>query len=649
MSLIAIFSFFFIIRDYFGHLRDVLSLTVAEDGACFREGSNTVSGWLHGRQIVYPLGMPIQTLPPQLVNQIAAGEVIERPASAVKELLENSLDAGADRLEIDIEQGGKALIRVRDNGCGIPPGELAAALGRHATSKIASLEDLENVTSLGFRGEALPSMSAVARLTLISRAAGEQQGWLIRADGHERFAEPEPAPHPPGTTVELRDLFYNTPARRKFLRAERTEFGHIDTMVRRLALSRFDAAFTLRHNGRVVFRLEPANDQDAQARRVAALCGDAFIEQAVFMEISQAGMRLRGWVGLPGFSRAQADLQYFFLNGRMVRDKLVSHALRQAWADVLYHGRHPAWVLFLDMPPRLVDVNAHPAKYEVRFRDSRLVHQFLQRSVSDVLARLRPGDTPPDSLMPAAAGAPAAASVTQRVAPAAQPGLGLGVREQMQRYERLHGISETAIPDPATTQDKEIPPLGFALAQLHGVYILAQNADGLVVVDMHAAHERITYERLKHSHTHEGIRAQPLLVPVTIAVSEREADLAASHAEWFTSLGFEIDRSGPESLVVRQVPNLLQRADVAALVRDVLSDLVTHGTSGRLREAVNEVLSTMACHGSVRANRQLTIAEMNALLRDMERTERSGQCNHGRPTWRALSLAELDRLFMRGQ
>ena len=341
--------------------------------------------------------MRIQTLPPQLINQIAAGEVIERPASAIKELLENSLDAGADRIEIEIEQGGKALIRVRDNGSGIARDELVHALGRHATSKIASLEDLENVRSLGFRGEALPSMSSVARLTLVSRSADEDQGWSIKADGREQYDAPVPAPHPPGTTVELRDLFYNTPARRKFLRADRTEFGHIETMVKRLALSRFDVAFTLRHNGRVVFNLGKAVSQQEQSQRVASLCSEAFIEHALHMELELGSLKLRGWVGLPTFSRSQADLQYFFLNGRMVRDKVVTHALRQAWQDVLFHGRQPAYVLFLEMEPRLVDVNAHPAKYEVRFRDSRSVHQFLQRSVSDVLAQVRPGDTVPDA------------------------------------------------------------------------------------------------------------------------------------------------------------------------------------------------------------------------------------------------------------
>ncbi len=594
--------------------------------------------------------MSIHRLPPQLINQIAAGEVIERPASVAKELIENSLDAGARRIEVDVEQGGKLLIRVRDDGSGIGADELTLALSRHATSKIASLEDLEQVRSMGFRGEALPSISSVSRLTLVSRTAAEDSGWKIEADGREQDGDPEPAPHPVGTTVEVRDLFYNTPARRKFLRTDKTEFGHLDAVVKRIALARYDVAFNLRHNRRPLCMLAPAQNRAGQERRIAELCGNAFLEQAVHLDFEHAGLRLWGWIGLPAFSRSQQDMQYFYVNGRMVRDRLVTHAVRQSYQDVLYHGRHPAYVLYLELDPTLVDVNAHPAKHEVRFREGRLVHDFLFRTVAEALAGVRPGGhTPAPVLAREQQPAPAVPSVPPAPRPAyrQQAPMDLPVAEVMTAYAELH-------PTPAAqpleeAAPGEVPPLGFALAQLHGVYILAQNADGLVIVDMHAAHERITYERLKSAHDGDGIRSQPLLVPERISVSSREADAAEAHAEVFAELGFELDRQGPETLVVRRVPGLLRDADATVLVRDVLADLIAHGSSRRLQEAYNEVLSTMACHGSVRANRQLTVPEMNALLRDMERTERSGQCNHGRPTWRQLSMAELDRLFMRGR
>ena len=595
----------------------------------------------------------IQLLPPQLINQIAAGEVIERPASVVKELLENSLDAGARTLEIDVEQGGKLSIRVRDDGAGIAKDDLALALSRHATSKIRSLEDLERVTSMGFRGEALPSISSVSRLRLTSRASGADGAWEIEADGRETGMEPRPAAHPVGTTVEIRDLFYNTPARRKFLRTDKTEFGHLENVVKRLALSRFDIAFHLRHNRRAVNALSPAVDDDSRDRRVAELCGREFIEHSVRIDHTAAGLRLWGWIALPTFSRAQQDMQFFFVNGRMVRDRLLAHALRQAYQDVLYHGRHPAYVVYLELDPQLVDVNAHPAKFEVRFRESRMVHDFLFRTVQRALAELRPGDHPAEPLL----ARQSATQVAQSWAPTAVAALAeqrpmpLRVAEQLSAYGQLHGgpaLPCTEVPT-AVEADAEVPPLGFALAQLHGIYILAENRTGLVIVDMHAAHERITYERLKQAHTGEGIRSQPLLVPQRLEVSHREADAAEAFAATFDELGFEVDRQGPETLAIRQIPSLLREADATMLVRDVLSDLLAHGSSRRLAEAVNEVLSTMACHGSVRANRRLSVAEMNGLLRDMERTERSGQCNHGRPTWRQLSVQELDRLFLRGQ
>ena len=589
--------------------------------------------------------MPIQTLPPQLINQIAAGEVVERPASVVKELLENSLDAGARSVSIDVEQGGKALIRVRDDGEGIAREELALALSRHATSKIRTLEDLERVRSMGFRGEALPSMSSVARLALTSRTAASDAAWRIEADGREPPAAAQPAAHPVGTTVEVRDLFYNTPARRKFLRTDKTEFGHLETVVRRLALARFDVGFQLRHNRRAVALLDAAADEASRDRRIADVCGREFLDHSLRLEFESAGLRLRGWLGVPTFSRAQQDMQFFFVNGRMVRDRLLTHAVRQAYQDVLYHGRHPAYVLYLELDPVLVDVNAHPAKTEVRFREGRLVHEFLFRAVHRAIAETRPGQQVPAPLL---GGAQGTAAPVAFAAPE-QRSMGLPVAEHMRAYAALRPTDEAAPALAVESEDAPIPPLGFALAQLHGVYILAENAAGLVVVDMHAAHERITYERLKDAHDRDGIRAQPLLVPQGLQVSTREADAAERYRATFATLGFELDRQGPETLTVRQVPALLRDADAVRLVRDVLSDLIARGDSLRLREAVNEVLSTMACHGSVRANRRLTQEEMNALLRDMERTERSGQCNHGRPTWRQLAMGELDRLFMRGR
>lgn len=600
--------------------------------------------------------MAIRQLPAQLVNQIAAGEVVERPASVVKELLENALDAGARNIHIDIAQGGKKLLRIRDDGCGIAREDLGLALSRHATSKISSLEELEQVATLGFRGEALPSIASVSRLVLTSGVAGDASGWRVSgSDRQEVSGDPEPAPHPRGTTVEVNDLFFNVPARRKFLRTDNTEYRHIEDLVRRIALSRFSVGITLQNNQRVVWRLASAMNRAEQEKRLAQLCGTAFVEQSVHVEHEGAGLHLRGWVGLPTFSRSQADLQYFFVNGRMVRDKLVSHAVRQAYQDVLYHGRHPAYVLYLEMDPAAVDVNVHPAKHEVRFRDSRLVHDYLYRTLHRALADIRPGtrDSDEEPRMQTEA-APAAATASS--IPYQRP-MTLNVREQIESYAALHGIqgedaqgSEPSQPDAdAVQQTDDIPPLGFALAQLHGIYILAQNAEGLVLVDMHAAHERITYERLKRADQGDGVRMQPMLVPLGLTVSEGEAGLVETRAEVFERFGFEIDRLGPEQLLVRQIPALLQGADVDALVRDVLSDLLQHGQSNRIREAGNALLSTMACHGSVRANRTLTRTEMDALLRDMERTERSGQCNHGRPTWVQLPLQELDRLFLRGR
>jgi DNA mismatch repair protein MutL len=591
--------------------------------------------------------MPIQHLPAQLVSQIAAGEVVERPASVVKELLENSIDAGARRIDIDVEQGGVRLVRVRDDGAGIPRDQLPLALARHATSKIASLAELERVATLGFRGEALPSIASVSRLTLVSRAPDGASGWRVSGDGGEAVPEPIPAAHLPGTTVEVRDLFYNTPARRKFLRSEKTELGHVDAVVKRIALSRFDLQLQLRHNDRLMMDARPAQSREERERRVAALCGAEFLAQAIYLEQERGDLTLWGWVGLPTFSRSQSDLQFLFVNGRTVRDRLVAHAVRQAYHDVLFHGRHPAYVLFFHLDPAQVDVNAHPTKHEVRFRNQRLVHDFLFSTLHHALAESRAGG--PGGPEPRSRPTRSQAGLAAPPRASTQASMPLAVAEQMGTYHELHegaGATPVAVVAEAPAQ---IPPLGFALAQLHGVYILAQNAAGLVLVDMHAAHERVVYERLKAAYSAEGIRSQPLLVPVTVSVTEREAALAEEHPRLFTDLGFDVQRFGPETLVVRQVPGLLRDGDTAALIRDVLADLASVGTSSRLREHIEELLASMACYGAVRANRQLTLAEMNGLLRDMERTERSGQCNHGRPTWVQLDMGALDGLFLRGR
>jgi DNA mismatch repair protein MutL len=593
----------------------------------------------------------IHQLPQQLINQIAAGEVIERPASAVKEFVENSLDAGATRIEIDIEDGGARLIRVRDDGSGIAVEDLPLAVAAHATSKIATLEDLERVRTLGFRGEALPSIASVSRFALTSRYAGADAAWRIEIEGG-RASPPRPAPHPPGTTVEVRDIFHNVPARRKFLRAERTEFSHIDELIKAIALARPHVEFRLSHNGKPVRLLRPADNDAALGARVGDILGTEFPAQSLRIDHAGAGLRLSGWVGLPTASRSQADQQYFYVNGRLVRDRIVTHAVRQAYADVLFHGRHPAYVLFLDIAPETVDVNVHPAKSEVRFRESRLVHDFLYRTLNEALAQTRAGaeaTTPALNVQAVATPAPWRT----------QGGLGLGVREPLADYAAIFGTASAATGPPGFAMpqngnvdnavDQDVPPLGYALAQLAGIYVLAENSHGLVLVDMHAAHERITYEKLKTAQACDGIRAQLLLVPLTLAVSEREAGCAEDHAQALAELGFDIVRSGPQSITVKRYPGLLEGADIGGLVRDVLGDLLTHGSTRRLEETRNEVLSTMACHGSVRANRRLNLAEMNALLREMEATERSAQCNHGRPTWVQMSVAELDRMFLRGR
>jgi len=598
----------------------------------------------------------IRVLSTHLANQIAAGEVVERPASVVKELVENSLDAHASSIEIEVEQGGIRLIKVSDNGHGIYKDDLILALQRHATSKIKTTDDLSRVTSLGFRGEALPSITSVARVEIRSRQKDADHAWQVLCDGMHQADQVQPVAYPQGTSIDVRDLFFNTPARRKFLKAEKTEFTHIETVFKRFALSHFNVAFSLTHNHNDIYKFSRADNNDQKLRRLAAICGKPFIEQSLQIEFANGGMRIWGWIGLPTFSRSQADQQYFFVNGRAIRDKVVSHAIRQAYQDVLYHGRHPVFALYLSIDPMLVDVNVHPTKHEVRFRDSRSVHDFIYRVLSDAIAAVAPGQAPVNfgnsegedlSL--------SAGQSDQNVAryPSAdyqghfsQRSIPLKVQEQIENFNALYK-TPNAIPQEMDKSD--MPPLGFAIAQLQGVYILAENRHGLVIVDMHAAHERITYERLKQSYNENALRSQPLLVPLSISVSEADVRLIEQHADFFTSLGFVVEPLGKETLVVRQVPSLLRDSNIENLVRDVLSDIAIHGGSQRIQNQVNELFSNMACHGSVRANRKLTIPEMNALLRDMERTERSGQCNHGRPTWVQWDMSQLDKLFMRGQ
>lgn len=601
--------------------------------------------------------MPIQFLPPQLINQIAAGEVVERPASVVKELVENAFDAGARDVEINVEEGGVRLIRIRDDGSGIPRDELGLALSRHATSKIATLKDLEQVMSMGFRGEALPSISSVSRLTLISRTAGAECAWRVSADGSESAVEPRPDSHPLGTTVEVRDLFYNVPARRKFLRTGKTEFSHIDGLVRRMALSRFETAFLLSHNQREVLNLKRALTGLDQEHRLGLVCGSEFLDNALRVEFEASSLRLCGWAGLPAFSRSQADMQFFYVNGRLVRDKLVGHAVRQAYQDVLYHGRHPVFVLFLELDPAWVDVNTHPAKLEVRFREGRLVHDFLFRALNRAIAEVRPPSEGGGERSPTAPEGTVAKPQPRKPMPlsriSVQSALPLEVAETIKAYAALHGDESTppaeSIRERGVREEGEYPPLGYALAHLHNIYILAESKNGLVLVDAHAAHERITYERLKKQYARGNVPRQPLLLPVRLKVSESEADLAEREREAFASFGVEMDRTGPESLMIRSLPALLASADAEALIRDMLADLAEHGVSRRVEHLINELLANMACHGSVRARRRLTIEEMNALLREIERTERSGQCNHGRPTWVSFSTQELDKFFLRGQ
>ncbi|HLQ12052.1 MAG TPA: DNA mismatch repair endonuclease MutL [Steroidobacteraceae bacterium] len=594
--------------------------------------------------------MPIRLLSATLIDQIAAGEVIERPASVVKELLENALDAGARRVEIDIEQGGLGLIRVRDDGVGIAAAELPLAVQRHATSKIATLEDLEAVASLGFRGEALPSMGAVARLRLCSRTAEAQAGTELQVEGGAT-GEPRPASHPPGTTVEVRDLFYNVPARRKFVRTEPTEFGHIARTVERLALAAPAVAIRLRHNGRQTLELPAAHDAAGRDDRVARILGADFLARCLPV-LQEGAMQLRGWLGLPTAARANSDGQFWFVNGRAVRDRLLGSAARLGYRDVLYHGRHPAYVLDLRLDPRLVDVNAHPAKLELRFRDSRAVHDYVFRAVERSLAASAAGAGSASAALPSAAPpahsqrfnfeAPAAAAAWSRSVFGAAAALRVG-----EGTPDATAAAETAPRFPGDSAEER--PLGSAIAQLHGLFVLAQNRAGLVLVDMHAAHERVLYEGFKSQLAAGAPAAQRLLEPIAVNAAEHEIDALLAAAADFTRLGFELDRLSPTQLAVRAVPAILAGADLPLLLREVLRDLAGERGAHHLDGAAHRVLGTLACRSAIHAHRRLTLPEMDALLRQMEATERSGQCNHGRPTWAQLSLVELDRLFLRGR
>jgi len=625
----------------------------------------------------------IQLLPDLLINQIAAGEVIERPASALKELLENSLDAGATEIAVQLENGGIKLLRVRDNGGGIDKEQLPLALMRHATSKIASLDDLQRVASMGFRGEALASMAAVAQVTLTSRNAAVEHAWKIEsADGTQSAATP--AAHAHGTTIEMRELYFNTPARRKFLKSESTEFAWCEETFKRIALSRPDVAFSLQHNGKSVWNLLPSPASgitsdlaalppsrmasssirgaggEGLGARVAAILGSEFGQHAVNVERQIGALHLYGIAALPAYSRSTRDEQYFFVNSRFVRDKVLMHAVRQAYQDILHHQRHPAFVLFLDMPPEQVDVNVHPAKSEVRFRESQGIHQFVFHALQDALSATM------NSSIADSSTASSDLSFPRRRESSDSQQLDSGLRRNDNIFEpQQHSISFNAAQPQAayklweesavvraqenTAPQQDPHPLGFALGQLSGIYILAQNQQGLIVVDMHAAHERIVYERLKTAFDAQQMPTQPLLIPVTFAVEALDIATAEEEQEALQRLGFDIAPLSTNTLAVRAMPAMLKQSHAETAAREVLHELRDFGASRTLTERRNELLATLACHSAVRANQQLSIPEMNAILREMEQTERADQCNHGRPTWFQVTLAELDAMFMRGK
>lgn len=624
--------------------------------------------------------MKIQLLPDQLISQIAAGEVVERPASALKELLENSVDAGSRQIQVALLQGGTKLLKVTDDGQGIAKDELALALTRHATSKIQSLEDLEQVGSLGFRGEALASIASISRTVLTSRQPQASHAWQIAVEGTQP-PQLSPAALDAGTIVEVHDLYFNTPARRKFLKTEQTEFSHCEEAFTRIALSRPEVGFLLQHNGKAIQRLLASTPE----QRISDVLGDAFAEQSIFLDEQSGGLRVWGMTASPTYQRHSRDSQYVFVNGRFVRDKLIAHAIKQAYQDVLHGDKHPAFVLFLELDPALVDVNVHPAKTEVRFRESQAVHRFIFHSLHKALGKtsaeiqasqavqapfnpFKPAEVP---LMPRdQVEMPLQQRPSMGQPYAFQRAAAPATAEAQQFYQQLYGdrqngrmpeVAAEVIPTSAT--DSGMPhdlappqaadqfPLGFALGQCHGIYILAQNAQGLVVVDMHAAHERIMYEQLKQAMTERNITSQPLLIPMSFHAEKLEVATLNSlnGSDTLAQLGFDMATLSPTTIAIRAIPSLLQDADAVTLARAVLRDLHAYGASRVLQERNNEVLATMACHAAVRANRQLTLPEMNALLRDMEQTERSGQCNHGRPTWFQVKLQDLDKMFMRGQ
>jgi DNA mismatch repair protein MutL len=598
--------------------------------------------------------MPIRVLDNHLIDQIAAGEVIERPASIVKELVENSLDAGAQSVEVEIEAGGVRLTRVRDDGCGIPVAELRLALSRHATSKIANADDLGAITTLGFRGEALPSIASVSRFEITSRHANEDRAASVSVDAGQ-VSEPSPAAHPTGTTIEVRDLFYNLPARRKFLRSEVTEQGHIVRLLERLALSRDDVAFRLRSGSRTLLDAPARSNAGGASARLGRIVGREFVESAIDIDHSAGPVRISGWIGAPAAARATSDMQFWFVNGRAVRDRLLMNAVRLGYRDVLYSGRQPAYVLYLELDPSLVDVNAHPQKLELRFRDSRQIHDFVFRAVERKLAGTKPGSSavPPGAAnigqyMQARFPHVVDGGAPQGVWAVAEALRGMSADPHPHVVEVMQGESAGMHDSAHGHVDPDAQPLGTALAQVHGIYILAQNEQGLVLVDMHAAHERVLYERLKEQ-AGSSVPTQQLLVPVAVELKVDELDALMAQGDEWRAAGFDLERLAPETLVVRSVPAMLPADDIPALVREVIGDVATDSASHHLDGATDRLLGTIACRSAIHAHRRLTLPEMNALLRQMEQTPRADQCNHGRPTWTQVSLHELDRMFLRGR
>ncbi len=606
----------------------------------------------------------IKLLPSHLADQIAAGEVVERPASVVKELLENALDSGATKIEILIIEGGAKSIVVLDNGAGIVKEELMLAVSRHATSKIYSVEDLTSVATLGFRGEALASISSVSRFIMISKLEGEQTAWKLEGEGEGKWRDLEPIAHPVGTRVEVSDLFFNTPARKKFLKTPRAEFSQIDLLVKRVMLSRPEVTIKLTHNQKITRQVMAANTEQNLQKRMQSLMGLTFMEQNLAVDYQAQDIHLTGWSGLATFNRSQADMQYLFVNGRIVRDKLLSYAVKQAYTDVLYHGRYPAYCLFLEIPPELVDVNVHPAKYEVRFANGRWVYDFLRRSIREAVTQ--PLGSGAGLVKLESQLADNSSNQFSRKFPQFQSQAGKSSQSLQssmafqkpygQNYPLSSGLSANAVKEESqdyrvnqNKNESNTPLLGFAKAQIHGVFILAENQQGLVLVDMHAAHERVVYERMKFQWQEERLISQPLLVPIAMTLEVSEVKIWEEYKDCFEKLGFEISSFGLEKIKITAVPALLAKSNITNLIQDMLSDLTITGNSQLVEEKINQILSTMACHGSVRANRQLTIDEMNALLRDMEITASSNQCNHGRPTWVQLSMEQLDGLFMRGK